>query len=434
MEPHIIKRYIDRDAAEYARRMKLRRYYMAKNDIEQRTFADSSKPNNRLAHAYAKLIATSYAGYLFGEPVTYACQDERQMESLTAVNNYNDEQAENAALGLDLAIYGAAAELLYVDEDGEVRFKRVDPVGVIGVYDDTIEENLTEVIRYYEVYDVAANTTETRVEVLDAEAWRTYRCFAESFELIDERPHGFHDVPAVLYRNNAEGMGDFEPVLSLIDAYDKMQSEALNDQEYFSDAYLKFKGIGELEEEEILEMKRKRALLLPSDGDAEFLVKGSQGETEEQIKERLNNDIHRFSGCPDMSDEKFAGDASGVAMRYKLLQFENIAGTKEREFKRGLQRRIELLCNIWQTLGRGTFDWRAVEISFHRTLPQNLVEAAQVVSTLGNLLSDVTKRSLLPLDIDEDTEQQRLEEQRDEGMEFVIPDVTPVRDDETETA
>ncbi len=117
-----------------------------------------------------------------------------------------------------------------------------------------------------------------------------------------------------------------------------------------------------------------------------------------------------------MSDEKFAGNASGVALAYKLLQFENVAGIKEREFKRGLQRRLELLCNFWRVQGAPEYDWRALKITFHRALPQNLLELSQVIGNLADVVSDETKRELLPLDIDEATEKQRLQEQYGDSL------------------
>lgn len=123
-----------------------------------------------------------------------------------------------------------------------------------------------------------------------------------------------------------------------------------------------------------------------------------------------------------MTDQNFAGNASGVAIRYKLLQFENIAGVKEREFKRGLQRRLELLCNIWAVKNRGAFDWRNVQISFKRALPQNLLEIAQTLSELGSLLSDETKRAQLPIDFSEQLERERLKQQRQENMAlYAVP-------------
>ena len=237
----------------------------------------------------------------------------------------------------------------------------MDPVGCIAVRDTTIEENLTELIRYYDVEELENNRTVRMVEVLDAQYWTVYREETGGLVEIETKPHGYGDVPAVVYRNNADCMGDFEGQISLIDAYNLLQSEGINSEEYFNDAYLMLKGLMGTDDSDIADMKAKRVLLMPMDSDAGFLTKQHDDAATENLKNRLNNDIHRFSGCPDMTDESFAGNASGVALKYKLLQFENIAGTKEREFKRGLQRRLELLCNIWNILGRGSFDWRDVQ-------------------------------------------------------------------------
>ena len=100
----------------------------------------------------------------------------------------------------------------------------------------------------------------------------------------------------------------------------------------------------------------------------------------------------------------------------RLSRHPNIAGIKEREFKRGLQRRIELLCNIFAVLGRPMYDWRSVRVTFKRALPQNLLELSQTLSNLGTLLSDETKRALLPLEIDEAAEAERIAGQRESNM------------------
>jgi len=49
-------------------------------------------------------------------------------------------------------------------------------------------------------------------------------------------------VPIAIFENNEDQMGDFEKVIDLIDAYDKMESDSLNDFEYFVDAYLALYG------------------------------------------------------------------------------------------------------------------------------------------------------------------------------------------------
>lgn len=416
MDSELILKYIQRDEQERKRRERMYDYYRNKHDILGRYMNDPTKPNNKLVHGYPYYIANAYTGYMFGEPVGYSAQDEALDMNVHDAFRYNDEQAENCALGLDLSICGVAVELHYLDADANVRFKRVDPVGCIAVRDATIEENLTELIRYYNVEEIANNRTVRMIEVLDAQSWSVYREETGGLVEVETKPHGYGDVPAVVYQNNADCMGDFEGQISLIDAYNLLQSEGINSEEYFNDAYLMLKGLMGTDDSDIADMKAKRVLLMPMDSDAGFLTKQHDDVATENLKNRLNNDIHRFSGCPDMDDEKFAGNASGVALKYKLLQFENIAGTKEREFKRGLQRRLELLCNIWNVLGRGSFDWRDVQISFKRALPENLFELSQTLSNFGSLLSDETKRGMIPMDIDEEVEKERLDEQMQRGM------------------
>ena len=415
-----IRAYLQRHAPEAARRKKLFDYYDGKHAITRRQFEDGSKPNNRVSHGYPKMIANMYAGYLLGEPVAYTAADGgEQLEAvLNADYDYNDESAENAQLALDLAICGAAVEILYIDEDAMVRFHRVDPITCIAVWDSCIDEHLTALIRYYDVYDVVTNDPTRYVEVYEAATKRVYKSDNNGFSLTlqSDEPHYFGDVPAIAFKNNSRMLGDFEGEISLIDAYDTMQSDAVNDDEYFSDAYLMLKGMQGTEAEDVAAMKEQRVMLLPNDGDAQWLIKSSDGGAAENIKTRIDRDIHRFSGCPDMTDDSFAGNSSGVAIKYKLLQFESVAKNKEREFKRGLQRRLELMCTIWNVMGKGAFDWRDVTITFKRALPQNLSETAQAMSSLGDIISDETKRSLLPIDIDEDIEKQRLADERELGM------------------
>lgn len=47
---------------------------------------------------------------------------------------------------------------------------------------------------------------------------------------------------------NEEELGIFEPVLTMIDAYNKAIGEKANDVDYFADAYMKILGV-ELDEE-----------------------------------------------------------------------------------------------------------------------------------------------------------------------------------------
>jgi SPP1 family phage portal protein len=178
-----------------------------------------------------------------------------------------------------------------------------------------------------------------------------------------------------------------------------MESDSLDDFDYFVDAYLCLSGL-QADKEDIAAMKENRVILLDQDSKAEWLIKSGSDAAVENTKNRLDNDIH-----------KFAGNASGVAIKYKTMPMENVVAIKERKFKKGLQRRIELIYVILALKG-SAFDWRSIDIIFTRNLPTNETEIANVVNTLSNVVSTETLLAQIPFVENVDDEMKRLEEEK----------------------
>lgn len=86
---------------------------------------------------------------------------------------------------------------------------------------------------------------------------------------------------------------------------------------------------------------------------------------------------------------------SGIAMRYKLIGFENVSSSIEARMKKALQKRIELICSVLNLTGAES-TWRDVEIKFTRNLPANVVEITEVVNSLRGLVPDATLLSQIP--------------------------------------
>ena len=99
-------------------------------------------------------------------------------------------------------------------------------------------------------------------------------------------------------------------------------------------------------------------------------------------------DIHKMCMVPDMTDLNFAGNSSGVAMRYKLLGLEQLTRIKERWFREGLMQRIRLYAGYLQLTGMPEMDADAVRPVFTRALPVNELEIAQTISQLRGLVED----------------------------------------------
>lgn len=95
-------------------------------------------------------------------------------------------------------------------------------------------------------------------------------------------------------------------------------------------------------------------------------------------------------------------------MAYKLLGLEQKATDKEANFKKGLQRRFEIICNFLNTKG-SSFDFRDISITFTRNKPINELEAVQIATQLKGLVSEMTAISYLPMVADVSEELERLD-------------------------
>lgn len=413
----VIKRIIETHRSSVLPRLQnLENYYNANNAIKNRVMSDPSKPNNKIANAYASYITDTLVGYFIGEPVTYTSNDNVLIQDLNMILEYNDEADENAELAKNASIYGVAYEMLYLsEEDKMIRFKSLNPKEVIPIFDKTVEQNLLAVMRYYEDYDYVEDNTYTIVEVIDSKTVRRYK-LDTGLSLLEEYPHYFSMVPVAIFKNNEDETGDFEQVISLIDAYDKMESDSLNDFEYFVDAYLALYGFT-ADAEDIAQMKENRVLLMDEGTSAEWLIKQTSDAYVENMKNRLDKDIHKFAKCPNMSDEEFASNASGIAIKFKLLGTENLVSIKERKFKRGLQQRLELMSMINSVLREG-FDWRAIDIVFTRNIPSNDTDIANMVNTLKDIVSEETLLAQIPFVEDVQNELEKLKKEREENKEL----------------
>ena len=428
----IIKKFIAKDRDENARKIKLHEYYKGRHKIMQRAYEDPSKPNNKVVNPYANYITTLMTGYFIGEPVQYTSADEAALEQYKEIMAFNDEPSVNKEIAKWQSICGEGYEIIYIDKDGNTRFKALPALGMIPIYNDDLEQTLIYVIRYWQTYDIETNQMIDYVEVYSALDITKYRIdIGGTMHIIDQHYHVFGQVPVTPYYNNAEGQGDFELVISEIDAYDSFESDSVNEADYFADSYLVLSGMEGTTSEDISGMKENRVLVFPEGGEGQWLTKTVNDSWIENEKKRLDQDIHKFSFCPPMTDENFASNASGVAMKYKLMGLENKVGVKENEFEKGLRRRIELIYGVMRKVS-GEMAYLDINIVFTRNLPQDLSASVDTVVKLDGVISDETRLALLPLDIDAKEELEKVEEQKLSNYSLFGANFNEVRDGEVE--
>ena len=424
----IITKFIERDRGENARKIKLYDYYKGKHSILERAYEDASKPNNRVVNPYANYITTMMTGYFIGEPVEYTSEDDQALEALKEIFEYNDEPSVNKEIAKWQSICGEGYDIIYIDKDGNARFKALPALGMIPIYNDDIDEDLLYVIRYWTSYDIETDMNLEYVEVYSKIDITKYLNDLSGLRQLEQKYHVFGQVPITPYYNNAECQGDFELVISEIDAYDSFESDSVNEADYFADSYLVLSGMEGTTSEDVADMKTNRVLIFPEGGKGEWLTKNVNDSWIENEKKRLDQDIHKFSFCPPMTDENFASNASGVAMRYKLLGLEDKTGVKETEFEKGLRRRIELIYGIMRKVN-GDMDYLDINIVFTRNLPQDLSAMVDTVVKLDGVISDESRVALLPLDLDAEAELAAVEEKKQQNYALFSANFNEVNDE-----
>lgn len=363
-----LKKIISLHKKNLSRYKMLKDYYLGKNK------GDTNSP-------YPKYITDMHVGYLVGNGVSYSCENENIMAKLNEIFYNSNEVEENYEIARICSIKGKAYEIVYIDEESNLRFNEIEPEECFLICDNSFKENVLFGVRLFDKF----------IEVYEKESVKTYD---KDFKLIDEKPNYFLEVPIIEYLNNKDEQGDFEQVIGLIDAYNKVQNGTLQDMTDFTDAYLKLIDLGGTNQEDIEQMKKDKVLLLNNGGNADWLIKNVNDVWVENFKNRLKSDIHKFALVPDMSDEQFGSNLSGVSIRYKLLAMEQLRLNKERKFEMALQKRLRLIfkfLNITQNILN-----EKVKITFNSTLPQNIPELANVINSLSSFVSEETLLNLLP--------------------------------------
>lgn len=382
----LIKSAIEYNEEGRSRYNKLERYYQGTHDILKRVKNQTYK-NNRIVINHAKYITDINIGYLLGNPVEYQGGDfdieaVKEAYKMQTISDLDHEIAK------DLSIFGKQYELVYADGN-EVKSKDIDVRNAVCIYDDTVQHEKMFGIIYklgdsgkYE--DVVVYTNEAKID-----------CSGSSgdIRLGEEEPHNFGVVPLIEYRNNTEEQGDFEQVISLIDAYNILQSDRVNDKEQLVEAIMVGYGI-KMTPEQMQELRANRTLFVNTTKDQaqiEFLTKNLDESQVDILRQTIQQDIHKVSMTPNMSDENFVGNASGVAIRYKLLAFEQSVSNKERYFEKGLLERFELYNNYLVSLSKMSYIPKyEVDAVFKRNLPQNDLEISQMVNNLSPYVDDAT--------------------------------------------
>lgn len=404
----VLTKFMEKHKLEVARYEYLKNMYRGIMSIDDEPTKDPWKPDNRLTVNFTKYIVDTFTGYFNGIPVKKSHSDKEILSKLQEFDNLNDMEDEESELAKMACIYGRAFELLYQDEETRTNVIYNTPENIFMVYDDTIKQEPLFAVRYgydddYKLYG----------EVYTKETTYALNGTMGFYNMTEQAPNPFDDLPVVEFYFNEERMSIFESVISLVNAFNKAISEKANDVDYFSDQYLAFLG-AEVEEKDLKNIRSNRVINYYADGegknvDVKFLEKPDSDSQTENLLDRLTKLIFKTTMVANISDESF-GSSSGVSLAYKLQAMSNLALSFQRKFQSSLNGRYKLFCELSTNVSNKDA-WKDIEYTFTRNEPKDIKEQAETANILMGITSQETALSVISVIPDVQAEMEKIKKE-----------------------
>ncbi len=384
--------------------------------------AKQTGADNRLVVNLPKYLVDTYNGFFSGIAPKISLDDDKENQKLQDWNNTNSFVDKLNEISKQADIYGKSYAFVYQDEDSQTRVTYCSPSHAFMVYDDTVNREPLAFVRYH--YDNSS----------DATAKGTIYYADASYDFVgpainpEPTPNLYKLVPAVEFYENEERQGVFDGCITLINELDRALSQKANQVEYFDNAYLYMLRI-QLEKDRdtgqpMLDLKNDRFIYAPADtavnGKIGFVSKPDGDNMQENLINRLTEWIFQTAMIPNMNDQAFSGNSSGVALQYKLLPMKNRASNKERKFVHSLRHLYQIIFSVGTVLPDSSKNkWQDLSFQFTRNMPANIADEVNSAVNASGIVSKETALSLLSFIDDPKSEINRMEKEKDEEMKRV---------------
>ena len=428
-----------------------------------------------------RYISVMSAGYFGGKAPTYKVKafnedkdkiikelfnhetnDEQEIKEIELlikhITDYNKDGSHFLHMVLDYLIKRACYEIYYKDETtGEITIARSDALETVAIWDYSLPKNLIGLYRIIRTY-MANGEYQQMVELTTADGKRYYYDTPEKRKLFgtpayeqefkdeplfkeneeEKQPKKWDDdIPATAIEN-CDGMAIFEPVISLIKAYERCIQNSRNVFKYNDEAILKVIGY-QPENPMIIQNEKGEDIINPArqkedeyvltsrvrylDGskdvnsDIAWVEKNVNDTALQNHKKTLMDIICLCSFCPNMTDLGFTSADNNSALEKKFFSLQQYIATFEGDFLEGLTRRWKIILEKFNKEKGKTYDFRDIEIKLNRNLPSDKATDTTNALKVRGLLPDETVINLLNLDLDATSELAKMDLQNEENIQ-----------------
>jgi len=403
-------------------------YYDGKNAIIKQG-AVENRPNYSINVNMAKYIIDVATAYTFGVPVTYKTDNEQQkaiLDKLQYILKNCNANKVDFKQGGDMSTYGVSYQLILAPNENKsifsklrrqpkiedrIRIKSLSPLQTFYVVDSTILENPVCAVYMYEYTE--NNVNMVRVYVYDDTFLYVFNGTGGTIgNLESKEAHNMGAIPVIQCMNNEDAYSDIQGVIDLLDSLSLCVSNNTDDLQSIANAILFVSGAG-LNEEQVANINTTKIAQSPASGaKMEWVIKNINPEATKQQIDYLLDFIFQISQVPDLTDDAFGGNQSGVAMQYKLWGMDQLWITKTSNYEEALYQRLRILLHLLQY----QFDSNVallddITITFSKNLPTDTANIIDTVVKLKGIVADDTLLAQIPFVEDVEAELDKLEKQ-----------------------
>lgn len=404
------------------KRIKLGAYYDGLNQIIKQG-AVKDRPNYSINVNMAKYISDVVTGYTFGKPVTYSTNNQNTQKAMEYIKHINKsckvEEIDFNVAG-DMSCYGVGYQMVLVKEglepiEDRIVLKRLEPEHTFFVTDNTILRNPLCAIYYYNYLE--NKQKKTRVYVYDKENLHIFDGYDTNIILTSSEPHNMGQIPILQSLNNDDVFGDYQQITGLLDALSLAISNNTDNLQSIANAILAVSG-GTLQEKQIKAINESKVANMPIGAKMEWIIKNINPEAEKMQLDNLLNFIFQISQVPDLTDEAFGGNQSGVAMQFKLWGIDQLWATKVRKYTQTIYDRLKIFLHLLQYKVTTQVELsNDIELTFYKNLPGGKSDEYAMVQALKGVVSNKTLLSNISIVKDVDAELKQIKTEKEEDLD-----------------
>lgn len=386
-------------------------------------------------------------------------QEIKEIEELIKhIVDYNNDGSHFLHMVLDYLVKRACYEIYYKDEiTGEITITRSDALETVAIWDYSLPKKLIGIYRIIRTY-MANGEYQQIIELTTSDGKRYYYDTPEKRKIFgtpayeqqfkdeplfkenkeEKQPKKWDDdIPATAIEN-CDGIAIFEPVISLIKAYERCIQNSRNVFKYNDEAILAVKGYTP-ENPMIIQNEKGEDIINPArqkedeyvltnrvrylDGSREvdsnlwWVEKNVNDTALQNHKKTLMDIICLCSFCPNMTDLGFTQADNNAALEKKFFGLQQYIATFEGDFLEGLTRRWRIILEKFNKEKSKSYDFRDIEIKLNRNLPSDKATDITNALKVRGLLPDETVINLLNLDLDATSELAKMDLQNEENIQ-----------------